>query len=88
MSQIATFKVHPPKAVTVTRQTCPCQCQCRSPPAGKLAVCSGGMVGRLDPELALCDVCFFELKEVNALRRTPTCQYPPDILDKIWGLVA
>ncbi|KAI1748995.1 hypothetical protein F4782DRAFT_515339 [Xylaria castorea] len=83
MSQIPTFKVHPPKAVT--RQKC--QCQCQNPSAGKLAVCSDSMVGRLDPELVLCDVCFFELKEVNPLRRTPTCQYPPDILDKIWGLI-
>ncbi|KAI0451227.1 hypothetical protein F5B21DRAFT_387668 [Xylaria acuta] len=83
MSQIPTFKVHPPKAVTRQR----CQCQCQNPPAGRLAVCSDGMVGRLDPELALCDVCFFELKEVNPLRRTPTCQYPPDILDKIWSLM-
>ncbi|KAI0465652.1 hypothetical protein F4859DRAFT_374151 [Xylaria cf. heliscus] len=59
-----------------------CQCQCRNPPAGKRAVCIDAVVGRLDPELALCDVCFFELKEMNDVRSAPTCQYPPNILHK------
>ncbi|KAI1186535.1 hypothetical protein F5B17DRAFT_431453 [Nemania serpens] len=66
MSQIPTFKIHPPKTMTGQR----CQCQCQNPPKGKLAVCRDGTVGSLDPELVLCDVCFFELKEVNHLRHT------------------
>ncbi|KAI1164815.1 hypothetical protein F5B18DRAFT_650225 [Nemania serpens] len=60
MSQIPTFKIHPPKAMTGQR----CQCQCQNPPTGKLVVCKDGTVGSLDPELVLCDVCFFELKEI------------------------
>ncbi|KAI1125419.1 hypothetical protein F5Y10DRAFT_268142 [Nemania abortiva] len=81
MSQIPTVKIHPPKAVTGQR----CQCQCSKPPVGKLAVCKDGTVGSLDPELVLCDTCFFELKEVNRIRHLPTCQYPPGTLDKIWS---
>ncbi|KAI0196400.1 hypothetical protein F4808DRAFT_464042 [Astrocystis sublimbata] len=79
MSQIASFKVHTPKAVT--RQKC--QCQCQNPVPGKLALCRDAVVGKLDPEMVLCDVCYFEIKEVNHIRRAPLCQYPPNIRTKI-----
>ncbi|KAI0868659.1 hypothetical protein GGS24DRAFT_199814 [Hypoxylon argillaceum] len=81
MTQIPSFKIHPPKAVPGRR----CQCQCQKALVGKLAVCKDGTVGNLDPELVLCDICFFELKEVNNIRHMPTCQYPPDTLDRIWS---
>lgn len=83
MNQLPTFKIHAPKVVTNQK----CQCQCSHAAPGKLAVCHSGKVGKLDPEMALCDVCFFELREVNAVRQRPTCQYPPEVLDRIWSLV-
>ncbi|CAJ2503646.1 Uu.00g110400.m01.CDS01 [Anthostomella pinea] len=73
--------IHLPMAKPKDRK---CQCQCGNRASGKLGICTDGIVGKRDPELVLCDNCYYEVKEINKLRRVPTCQYPPVVLDKIW----
>ncbi|KAI0162361.1 hypothetical protein GGR57DRAFT_319390 [Xylariaceae sp. FL1272] len=62
-----------PVAMTL-RRNWKCECQCRG--TGRLPVCKDGRKGKADPKHKLCDLCYYEVKQVNTHRHNPTCQYP------------
>ncbi|KAI1263487.1 hypothetical protein F5Y18DRAFT_429177 [Xylariaceae sp. FL1019] len=56
-----------------------CKCKCRG--TGR---CKGGNITKADPNHSLCEICYYEVTHMNSFRKSPTCQYPDPIIDRIF----